>query len=86
VSCNVSHHCVLYVTGVYITGVLLLQSPVAVPAMWVVVSAPEMCCLVRNVVSLWGWTYIPVVTAFSIFYTMLVPFPIYSMDLLCALV
>jgi hypothetical protein len=37
---------------------------VAVPAMWVVVSAPgmcvsapEMCCLGHNVVSLWGRTY-----------------------------
>jgi hypothetical protein len=48
---------VLYLTGVYIAGVLLLRSPVAVPAMWVVVSAPEMCCLGRNVVSLWGRTY-----------------------------
>jgi hypothetical protein len=48
---------VLYVTGVYIAGVLFLWSPVAVPAMWVVVSAPEMCCLGHNVVSLWGRTY-----------------------------
>jgi hypothetical protein len=64
VSCNVSHRCVSYITGVYIAGVLFLWSPVAVPAMWVVVSAPgmcvsapEMCCLGHNVVSLWGWTY-----------------------------
>jgi hypothetical protein len=57
VSCNVSHRCVSYVMGVYITGVLFLWLPVAVPAMWVVVSAPEMCCLGHNVISLWGWTY-----------------------------
>jgi hypothetical protein len=57
VSCNVSHQCVSCVTGVYIASVLFLWSPVAVPAMWVVVSAPEMCCLGRNVVSLWGRTY-----------------------------
>jgi hypothetical protein len=48
---------VLYVTGVYITGVLFLWLPVAVLAMWVVVSAPEVCCLGHNVVSLWGRTY-----------------------------
>jgi hypothetical protein len=50
------------VTGVYIAGVLFLWSPVAVPVMWVVVSAPEMCCLGHNVTSLWGWTYIDLVT------------------------
>jgi hypothetical protein len=39
----------------YVTGVLLLGLPVAVPAMWVVVSVPgtcisvpEMCCLGRK--------------------------------------
>jgi hypothetical protein len=58
VSCNVSHRYVSYVIGVYITGVLFLWLPVAVPVMWVVVSVPGMCCLDHNVVSLWGWTYI----------------------------
>jgi quinol-cytochrome oxidoreductase complex cytochrome b subunit len=47
----------VYFTGVYIASGLLVWSPVAVPAMWVVVSAPEVCCLSRNVVSLWGRTY-----------------------------
>jgi hypothetical protein len=63
------------VTGVsYVAGVFFLWLPVAVPGMWVVVSVPgmcfsvpEMCCLGRNVVSLWVWTYnrIPIVLTFG---------------------
>jgi hypothetical protein len=57
---------VSYVTGVYIASVLFLWSLVAVPVMWVVVSAPEMCvsapemCCLGHNVSLWGRTYIRV--------------------------
>jgi hypothetical protein len=49
-SCNVSHRCVY-------RQCVVLWSLVVVSAPGMCVSAPEMCCLGHNVVSLWGRTY-----------------------------